>query len=564
VDVVLDQLPDERRRFVIAREVSALGPPAPAFAVAKARLQTPGVAIVERVSRRFAARVVEVVKASGGVVTLRPYLPPAAPRRFGGRILALAALALFIAAGGWFLLRSRPEQVSPAPSVQVPVAVAPSRDASSALETQDVGKLALPAVVSITCNAGQGAGFFIDAETVLTNAHVACPLKETQQILLQDGRRLLGTTQFRDEWLDFARVRVAGAAANALAVGDATALVAGDPVVFVGSPIGLAFTLHEGKVSFVGRDYLGVGYVQINASINPGNSGGPLLNKRGEVVGIVSMKLSKADGIGFALPIEYAIAPGPGEEATRWKALLAAVDEQDRREVEKTTAEYRKPELVGVKPMDRVGLVAFILERWSEPPHGEVLQLTLTTPAGTCALRAPVERWLAVEPGLENAKGDRHLAWILKRGLAKESYVAAGKLDASACAPSVLASGGTLTLKDGAEERGRVQIGPQELSAIHSAMTNQAAVAQVVEARDKVDRAGEEASWRGRFRTAREKVAAYERRLQQAKNEVERFDCEKARDALSRAEHEAAQVREELQDLERSAANNAVPLEWRR
>jgi serine protease Do len=79
----------------------------------------------------------------------------------------------------------------------------------------------------------------------------------------------------------------------------------GDTVFAIGSPLGLERSVSEGIVSTRNRNMEGVVYIQTTAQINPGNSGGPLFNDRGQVVGVINMKLSFGEGLGFAIPVSY-------------------------------------------------------------------------------------------------------------------------------------------------------------------------------------------------------------------------------------------------------------------
>src|SRR6185436_13662034 len=136
-----------------------------------------------------------------------------------------------------------------------------------------------------------------------------------------------------------------------LPLGDSTSLTEGEPIALVGSPQGLSFTWHEGKVSYVGRNHLGVAYLQLDATVNSGNSGGPVVNARGEAVGIVSMKVTSAEGIGLALPIEY-VEPPEGEALDRWNRELAHVRSDDDKATSEAAAQLDRPQLVEAKLMD--------------------------------------------------------------------------------------------------------------------------------------------------------------------------------------------------------------------
>lgn len=79
----------------------------------------------------------------------------------------------------------------------------------------------------------------------------------------------------------------------------------GDTVFAIGSPLGLERSVSEGIVSTKSRNMEGIVYIQTTAQINPGNSGGPLFNSKGEVVGVINMKLTFGEGLGFAIPVAY-------------------------------------------------------------------------------------------------------------------------------------------------------------------------------------------------------------------------------------------------------------------
>jgi hypothetical protein len=95
-----------------------------------------------------------------------------------------------------------------------------------------------------------------------------------------------------------------------LPIGDATQSQRGETVWTVGAPHGLNFTLTKGILSYVGRNIGGIAYLQTDASINPGNSGGPLINELGEVIGVNTFIIRDAEGLGFALPINYLYMSG--------------------------------------------------------------------------------------------------------------------------------------------------------------------------------------------------------------------------------------------------------------
>ena len=158
---------------------------------------------------------------------------------------------------------------------------------------------------------GVGSGFIISADGfVLTNHHVVEGADEII-VTLTDKRELRARLIGSDRRTDVALVKIEAANLPKLAIGDINTLRVGEWVVAIGSPFGLENTVTAGIVSAKGRDtgdYLP--FIQTDVAVNPGNSGGPLLNMRGEVVGINSQIYSRTGGfmgISFAIPIDEAM-----------------------------------------------------------------------------------------------------------------------------------------------------------------------------------------------------------------------------------------------------------------
>jgi len=165
---------------------------------------------------------------------------------------------------------------------------------------------------------GIGSGVIIDPSGyILTNDHVAGGNPTSITVILNNGDELEGTTLWSDPTLDLAIVKVNASNLPAAALGDSESLEIGEVAIAIGTPLGLQFqhTVTAGIISALNRTVrvttnLGENFmedlIQTDASINPGNSGGPLVNIRGEVVGINTVKVSTAEGIGFAIPIDVA------------------------------------------------------------------------------------------------------------------------------------------------------------------------------------------------------------------------------------------------------------------
>ena len=162
---------------------------------------------------------------------------------------------------------------------------------------------------------GSGSGFIIDREGyILTNQHVI-EGAERITVTIADGRSYRGEVVGADPAIDVAllRVHADGPLTEAL-LGNSDELRVGEWVCAIGNPLGYNHSVTVGVVSFIGRKLFDASlddYIQTDAAINFGNSGGPLINASGEVVGINSALSSRASNIGFAVPINQAVAVLP-------------------------------------------------------------------------------------------------------------------------------------------------------------------------------------------------------------------------------------------------------------
>jgi serine protease Do len=163
---------------------------------------------------------------------------------------------------------------------------------------------------------GLGSGFIVSSDGfIVTNAHVVENADEVN-VRLTDKREFKAKVVGADARSDVAVIKIEAANLPTVKIGDTAKLRVGEWVIAIGSPFGFANTVTAGIVSAKSRENLtqdpnldAVPFIQTDVAVNPGNSGGPLLNMRGEVVGINSQIFSRTGGfagISFAIPIDYA------------------------------------------------------------------------------------------------------------------------------------------------------------------------------------------------------------------------------------------------------------------
>lgn len=165
---------------------------------------------------------------------------------------------------------------------------------------------------------GGGSGFIVsDDGLILTNNHVVSDAKAEYTVLLNDGTKYPAKILARDSAKDLALMRISATGLKALSLGNSDAVKLGQTAIAIGNALGeFKNTVSVGVVSGLGRNVTaqdangGIesieNVIQTDAAINPGNSGGPLLNLKGEVIGINTAIVSNAQNIGFAIPVNKA------------------------------------------------------------------------------------------------------------------------------------------------------------------------------------------------------------------------------------------------------------------
>ena len=249
--------------------------------------------------------------------------------------------------------------------------------AASQFDSAQITKKISPGVVLIkgTGSSGEilGTGFIISSDgKIATNLHVVESLKNGG-VQLASGEKFDSFSVLAfDARKDIAIIKIPGFDLPTVALGNSNNVQVGEPVLAVGSPLGLQGTVTTGVVSSMRDDPTGGGFkvLQTDASVNPGNSGGPLVNRQAEVIGIVTFKIRGGENLNFAIPINYLRGladsspstsmslddmrvklSGSGTDVfksdsfpTRWRSLLSGTTKVIRRDGDRIYVETLLPE----------------------------------------------------------------------------------------------------------------------------------------------------------------------------------------------------------------------------
>jgi hypothetical protein len=232
------------------------------------------------------------------------------------------------------------------------------------LDSAAISKKIAPAVVLVTgvTDDGKmlGSGFIVSSDgKIATNLHVIRDFR-SGGVQLASGEKFDSFSVLAfDERKDIAIIKIAGFDLPTVSLGNSNTVQVGEPVLTMGSPLGLQGSVTTGVLSSMRDDPFGGGFkmIQTDASVNPGNSGGPLVNQKAEVVGIIRYKIGGTENLNFAIPVNYLrgmmdapLAPMPLDEVraklakktdvfqkseafpARWKSLVSDTTRTIRRD----------------------------------------------------------------------------------------------------------------------------------------------------------------------------------------------------------------------------------------
>ena len=218
-------------------------------------------------------------------------------------LAALAALASLLAGASALAVEAAPVSLSPA----------------------QIAEIAIPSVVLIQTATGLGSGFVVTKEgRIATNLHVIAGSRSAT-VILSDHRKFSEVEVLAsDVKHDLAVLQIRAADLRPLPLGDSGQVRPGERVVAIGHPLGLGNTVSDGLVSAVRELSPTLSVLQISAPISPGSSGGPILNDRGQVIGISTLVVTEGQNLAFGMPVNQLKAllanAGPGTPIAAWSA----------------------------------------------------------------------------------------------------------------------------------------------------------------------------------------------------------------------------------------------------
>jgi serine protease Do len=340
VDVVIaTPVAEPRVRYLLAREISSLGPPASPFSILLRELELPRPVMARRASRLAALSLSERL-ADFGIASM---IEPAGSGQGAGRSARRFAAAASSAVAGLVLLlwmgvqRGSADFAStPPPSPALATAEIPSwPQPLPPLSAHELSALATPSIVTFRSGDRQVSGFFIAPDLALTRS-AAIGDGTAIKVLAAHGGEIAVEVVKRDDAIGLALVRVPGSRAEPLQLGDAAELRGGERVFFSAiAPVagGSPSSLQEGALGPIARRFQGITHLTLQPGLLPGGDGGPVLDGQGRVLGLVAVQ---PDGA-YLLPINYAyteshLAPPPrlAPNQRKWTELLAEAETAER------------------------------------------------------------------------------------------------------------------------------------------------------------------------------------------------------------------------------------------
>lgn len=434
---------------------------------------------------------------------------------------------------------------APEPPQQQPVVVVPPAPVKVKLPKLDPAA----SVVSVECGESSGTGFFVSETQVLTRAAFLCEGDEALRLKLSDERTLLGKVRWKDEGLNAAVVEAEGGEGYPLPLGDAAA-------------VALSGLLAKGKLEDDAYSELARFHFVVEGSFAEGS---PVLDEDGRAVAMVGRALDERRVL--ALPLPVLVGSGIKAVSERWPEVEARA--RPAAEAERASAhEVLSRGVLATAVLDADDKLFALMVRRSD-----VAPSRFTLSVGTCSSELAGIAWVPLDASAAVDLPSRRLVAYLERAEPQGRLVMA-MLELEGCR---VKPGEPVKVGEGETYFEQVRVGRAKRTLQATRVPVELPVARVAAPR------ADEEEWRRRYADARRRLADVERDLEEERRFIEqadrrgsdprmpwhltpaemtRYDAAKAK--LARADELRAQARAQLDELDRQAANAAVPLEWRR
>jgi S1-C subfamily serine protease len=375
-------------------------------------------------------------------------------------VMIIGAISAAGAVAALLVLRRPGQELASAPAPEAPTeapSAAPEPPALPSL-AQSARRAVVATSATASCDGASAWAIVLEGKRAVTRASVPCA---DGKALLEfgGGRRLMALGGRTDERADVALLSLLFDAPEGLPAGASSLLSPGDPVWKVGRPDGQASTLRETRIVRVGRNVLGVAYLELDGAASWADDGRPLLDSDGRVVGIVRAGAPDGTGNGLALPIEYALdgvepPTAMSEARKRWRAIVARVAREDRAEATRFSGRMVRPSLLAARALPGAMLGVVVGKRFADAPSPLRLEVEVRT-AGRVLCRGVglVELWelleISIHGLLKGLPEEARARWALDRGVGRGVHVGAATVDLEGCRLAQVPEGAEVALRSG-------------------------------------------------------------------------------------------------------------------
>ncbi len=480
VDIVVDNpVADPKAVYAAARAIDALPEGVGDFSSSKRILENaPGV-LVRSCNRNLARNLGAILKEKGIGIRIVPVRKPSKSSQPRGTL-----------SGFLFGLRTQyrrlPGKTGPALLIGIAVVTIagllalghdrpggnvqngnPSAHPSAVVSIQEAAFAVLPATARLRSERGDSLGFFVTPDRLVTCTQIFGPQTSTASVTLADGSTLQGQVENLDQWLGVVTVRVPGAHAAILPLGDAMALEPGTTVLAVDNPLDYDPRITQGVVKTTRRITMGVANLEISTTFTTRACGGPILDRGARVVGVTIGPDSQSSGSSLVLPANY-LYSGPTPplklkqeppENPRFQTLLDEAELLDRKSLASILSRSSQPALIGAAQGPAGTLEAVLVRVGSTGPTGPESFSFRLIRGGVemCRPEGRIDWWQSTTD--VPLSPSRYLGQLARHDMLSQTLVGLSALNLDDCPSELTLAGALLVLSNADPSADRAMIG---------------------------------------------------------------------------------------------------------